>query len=276
MTDPLQKIFKEVKPIIGMVHVPALPGSYQYDAAKGMRAIREKARKDALIMQEHGVDGVMFCNEYDRPYTFKIHPTSIAAMTDCISRVAEELTIPYGVNMLWDPIATVSVANAVDAHFVREVFTGVYASDMGLWQPDIHEVRKILRDVGNDKLELFANIVPEFCGSLDVRPLKAVARSVVTSSLFNVLLISGLTAGMEADLDIICEVKSVVPEAAVLVNTGVRINTVEKYLSVADGGIVGTYFKKDGITWNDADPERVKNFMQVVRDFRKKLADSSR
>ena len=254
-----------------MVHVPALPGSAQYDSSKGMKPLREKARSDALTLQDLGLDGVMFCNEYDRPYSFQVEPSTVAGMTDVVARVAEELTIPYGVDILWDSIAAVSIAVAVDAYFVREVFTGVYASDMGLWQPDANAVYDILKNAGAQDTMLFANIVPEFCGSLDNRPLARVARSVTTSSLFEVLLISGLTAGMEVDVNAIKEVKQAVPEVAVLANTGVRLETVDKFLSVADGAIVGSYFKRDGITWNEVDPERVKKFMKAVHKTRQNL-----
>ena len=46
------------------------------------------------------------------------------------------LTVPFGVNYLWDPEASVAIGAATGASFVREIFTGVFASDMGVWRAD--------------------------------------------------------------------------------------------------------------------------------------------
>ena len=81
-------------------------------------------------------DAVMFGNENDRPYELKVDPASAATMAYVIGRLASEIRTPFGVNLLWDPVASIAVAAATGARFVREIFAGAYASDMGLWTPD--------------------------------------------------------------------------------------------------------------------------------------------
>ncbi|MGO7961838.1 BtpA/SgcQ family protein, partial [Rhizobium leguminosarum] len=77
----------------------------------------------------------MFGNENDRPYVFKGSPESIAAMTAIVQAIKPAIKVHFGVNYLWDPSASVAIGAVTGASLVREIFTGLFASDMGLWQP---------------------------------------------------------------------------------------------------------------------------------------------
>ncbi|MBX5457048.1 MAG: BtpA/SgcQ family protein [Thermogemmatispora sp.] len=264
----LEQLFGRPRPVIAMMHLPPLPGRPLYDSRAGMAAIVDALRRDLEVLQEGGVDGLLFCNEGDRPYALKIDRAQVAAMAAAIGELRPYLSLPYGVDLLWDPLAALAVAQAVRASFVREVFTGVYDSDMGLWQPDAAAALDYRRQIGAEHIKLFFNIEPEFARPLSQRPIGALARSVVVSSLADAILISGPMAGAEADLSHIREAKAAVPSTPVLANTGVRIETVRATLAVADGVIVGTGLKRDGYTWNPVDPERVRRFMDEVRAAR--------
>lgn len=263
-----EQLFGRSKPVIAMMHLLPLPGRPLYDSHGGVAAIVEALRRDLDILQEGGVDGLLFCNEGDRPYPLHTDRAPIAAMAAVIGELRPYIAMPYGVDLLWDPMAALAVAQAVRASFVREVFTGVYDSDMGLWQPDAAAALDYRRQIGADAVKLFFNIEPEFARHIAERPVGALARSVVVSSLADAILISGAMAGAEADLSHICEAKEAVPTTPVLANTGVRIETVRATLAVADGVIVGTGLKHDGYTWNPVDPERVRRFMAEVRAAR--------
>src|SRR5712692_5439324 len=249
----LEKLFGRPKPVIAMMHLLPLPGRPLYDSHGGMAAV---------------VDGLLFCNEGDRPYPLRTDRAPIAAMAAAIGELRPHIRLPYGVDLLWDPMAALAVARAVRASFVREVFTGVYDSDMGLWQPDAAAALDYRHHLDADDVSLFFNIEPEFARPVAQRSVGALARSVVVSSLADAILISGPMAGAEADLSHISEAKSAVPTTPVLANTGVRVETVRATLAVADGVIVGTGLKRDGYTWNPVDPERVQRFMDEVRAAR--------
>ena len=126
----------KTKVMIAMAHIGALPGSPLYDVDGGVGKLIEGVLKDIDALQTGGVDAIMFGNENDRPYVLKAPPEGIAAMTAVIQAVKPHLKIPFGVNYLWDPLASVAIAAATGASFVREIFTGLFASDMGLWQAD--------------------------------------------------------------------------------------------------------------------------------------------
>ena len=139
MTEKFRRVFGVKKPVIAMVHLGALPGSPLHDFDAGVAGILEGARKDLQALQAAGVDAVMFGNENDRPYEFAVDTASTATMAYVIGALRSEITVPFGVNVLWDPLGSIALAAATGAHFVREIFTGTYASDMGPWTPGCGE-----------------------------------------------------------------------------------------------------------------------------------------
>jgi membrane complex biogenesis BtpA family protein len=173
---------------------------------------------------------------------------------------------PFGVDFLWDPRCALAVAVATGAAFMREVCTGVWESDMGLWQTNAAEVLRERRRLDASDLKILMNITPEFASPIGNRSPGQMARSTVVSSLADGILVSGAMAGAEADISVLQEVRAAVPpETPVLLNTGARESTIATYLSHADGCIVGSSLKVDGYTWNPVDRERALRFVEAAR-----------
>ena len=264
MSTWLKELFDVEWPVIGMAHIPALPGTPRYNMDKGIEYLIEHVREDVEFLYKGGINAVLFCNEDDRPYVLKAGIEQIAAFTRVVTEVAPK-NIPFGIDFLWDPMASIAIAHAVGGSFVREVFTGVYESDMGLWSPNAGEVIRFRHNIGGDNIRVFNNVVPEFSSSLGSRTNAQRARSVVVSCLADTILISGAMAGEEPDISVLEEVKAVVSDTPVFLNTGAKHENITKFLPVVDGVIVGSSFKIDGITWNKVDPIRVKSFMELVK-----------
>jgi len=251
-----------------MVHLGALPGSPLHDSSGGVDALVAAARKDLLALQKAGFDAVMFGNENDRPYEFAVDAASTATMAYVIGQLKAEIAVPFGVNVLWDPMSSIALAAATGARFVREIFTGTYASDMGMWTPDAGKAMRYRDRLGRSDLALLFNVSAEFAYSLDRRSLADRARSAVFSSIPDAVLVSGAITGEAAELSELEAVKAVLPDVPVLANTGVKHATVKDVLRVADGCIVGSSLKVDGNTWNAVDPARADEFMRLVRETR--------
>jgi uncharacterized protein len=261
--------FKTDKPIIAMCHLHAMPGDPGYDADRGLQWVIEKARVDLRHLQEGGVDAVMFSNEFSLPYLTQVERITVVSMARIIGELRGDIKIPYGVNVLWDPMASIDLAVATGATFVREIFTGVYASDFGLWNTRCGETVRHLHALQGRGIRLLFNIVPEAASYLAPRDIADIARSTVFNTQPDALCVSGLIAGDQADPLIVKKVKEAVPQTVVFANTGVSLANVGAQLAVADGAVVGTTFKRDGATWNDVDPQRVKDFMAAVRRLRR-------
>lgn len=265
MTTNFRRVFGKTKPIIGMVHIGALPGSPLFDPSLDLVAV---AKADLLALQEAGFDAVMFGNENDRPYEFSVDTASTATMAAIIGQLKAEITIPFGVNVLWDPMSSIALGVATGASFVREIFTGTYASDMGPWTPDAGKAMRYRDRLGRSDMAMLYNISAEFAHSLDQRPLPDRARSAVFSSIPDAVLVSGQITGEAAALSDLEAVKAVLPDISVMANTGVKHETVADVLTVADGCIVGSSLKVDGDTWNAIDPDRAIDFMVRAKQAR--------
>lgn len=261
----VRELFGVDWPVIAMAHIPALPGTPRYDMDKGVDCLIEHVRIDVEVLEEGGVNAIMFCNEDDRPYVLEAGIEQIAAMTRVISEVAPK-SIPFGVDFLWDPMAAMAIAHATGGSFIREVLSGLYESDMGLWSPDAGKVLRFARRIGTQNIRVFYNVVPEFAASLGNRTVAQRAQSTVVSCLADVILVSGAMAGEEPDIALFEEIKAAVDDVPVFLNTGAKVENITDYISITDGVIVGSSLKVDGYTWNAVDPARVKVFMDRVNE----------
>jgi len=277
MQSWIKQLFGVEKPVIGMCHMHAMPGDPKFDFAKGLDWVYDQAKIDLTALQDGGIDAIMFSNEFSLPYLTKVETITVASMASIIGELKKKIKIPYGVNVLWDPSASLDLAMATDAQFVREIFTaqfvreiftGVYASDFGLWNTNIGEVVRHQYRIGAEHVRLLFNIVPESAVYLGNRQIGDIARSTVFNNQPDALCVSGLTAGAEASVQTLQIVKEAVPDTPVFANTGVRLDNVQEQLDVADGAVIGTAFKQDGNTWNPIEIERVKAIMEKVRELR--------
>ena len=263
MTAQLRDLFGVSKPVIAMVHLPGLPGRPRHDRAAGLARVIDTVARDLAALQDAGVDGLLFCNEADLPYQLGVGPEAAAGMAAVIGAVRREITRPFGVNLVWDPVASLAVARATGACFVREVFTGVYESDLGIMRPDFGAIGRYRRAIGAQAVALFANITPEFASSAGRRDI---ARRAASAAYLGVtaLLVSGAITGEPTDLAALRAAQAAAPGIAVLANTGVTEASVGGVLAVADGAIVGTSLKAGGSTWNPVDPGRAAAFMAAA------------
>lgn len=268
MMERFRRVFGTDKPVIGMVHLGAMPGTPLHDAEAGIEGIIAAARADLAALQDAGFDAVMFGNENDRPYELRVDPATTATMAYVIGRLREAIRVPFGVNVLWDPMASVALAAATGAAFVREIFTGTYASDFGLWAPDAGAAMRYRDRLGRRDLLMLYNVSAEFAHSLDRRPLPDRARSAVFSSIPDAVLVSGQITGEAAEMGELAAVKAALPHVPVLANTGVKHATVAEVLRIADGCVVGSALKVGGDTWKPVDPARAADFMARARAAR--------
>lgn len=260
-----RKIFPAGKPLIAMAHVPALPGTPLYDSSAGMTGLIAAVQRDVDVLLDAGFDAILFCNENDRPY-------QLAAGLECSAAMARVVTEcrptdrPFGVDFLWDPRCALAVGAVTGASFMREVVTGAWESDMGLWTTDAAALLRERRRLDASSLAVFMNITPEFASPIGRRSPAEFALSTTVSSLADAILVSGKMAGHGPEFDTLAEVRQAVSvETPVLLNTGAKSETIADALEIVDGCIVGSDLKVEGKTWNPVDPERAARFVQSAR-----------
>ncbi len=265
--DALERIFGTVKPVVAMLHFPGLPGRPLHDVANGRAKAFDSLARDLDILQEAGVDGFLFCNEADYPYQLRVGPEIPSAMAATIGMLTNEIRVPFGVNILWDAIASLALARATGAAFIREVLTGVYESDLGMIEPRIGDIAGYRTMIGAGDVALFDNILPEFASAIGSRGIAERARGAAFLGM-DAVLISGPAAGVPFAMSDLRTAKEAIPSTPVIANTGVRADRIEEIFAVADGVIVGTSLKVDGVTWNPVERDRAMRLMDAARAVR--------
>jgi uncharacterized protein len=254
-----------------MLHAKAFPGRPGYDRDGGIDAIIEGLRHDLHILQEAGVDGLLFCNEMDLPYQLVVDHEVSAGMASAIGHLHAEITLPFGVDTAWDAHAAIAVASVTGARFVRQVFTGVFDTDMGLMNPSFGDLAAYRRAIGAEHVALLSNVTPEFGRSLAARSIADRVRGAVFLGIDGII-VSGLHTGLPTDLDHVREAKEAAGDAPVLISSGVTVDTLEASLEAADGVIVGTSLKRDASIAKPLDPERVRRMVDRLHAWRARVS----
>jgi len=260
-------MFGVEKPILGMVHFLPLPGSPLYDNRGGIKKIRETAFNDAESLTKAGFNGLMFSNEGDRPYLSDVTKYTVAIMARLVTDIAGRFKLPFGVSVLADPIAAISVGTAVEANFVRIFLSWVFASDWGIVSPDAGALQRY-RSLYNPAPAVFAN-VSGHTAPLGDRSIMDITRGAIKFGLADAVCLAGTTAGSEIDVREIREAREgAIEKTPVIIGTGISINNLEKMYPLGDGFIVGTSLKEDGDTFKPIDPSRARQFMTKIKSLR--------
>jgi len=255
--------FLKNKPLIGMLHLRPLAGSVGY-ARKGSKPIIDAALRDLYALESGGVDAVMVENLRDVPYAKQAPRETIAMMATVVHTLIERAHIPIGVNVLRnDGLAALSIAAATGASFIRvNVFSGVAFTDQGTIEGLARDLHWLRRDLGTDTLFL-ADVHVKHAAHLT-----ELHEAVLDTERNNpdALIVSGIGTGRRTAPEDLQTVKqaSALP---VVIGSGVRIDSVASYRD-ADGFIVGTALKQDGLVENAIDVDRVKAMADAVASLR--------
>ncbi len=266
-----EELFHVKKPIIALLHLRALPGDPLYGTEDTIEKVAEQAREELRALQDGGVDGILIANEFSLPYEREASPVTIAAMSYILGRLKEEIRIPFGVNVVRSPRATIEMAAAVGADFVRNTFTGAYVGESGVTDTDVafYVRRKNQLRAGN--LRMLYKVNPESDVYLSERDLQKITKSLIFHCFPDGICVSGSSAGAETKADLIRLVKEVSGKIPVFCNTGCTAKNVASMLEYADGACVGTALKRNGSFAEHADLDRVKEFMEAVKTYRRSL-----
>jgi len=267
--------FGHETPVVGMVHLPALPGAPRYDREAGRERIHEVARRDAERLAEGGVDAVMVENFGDAPFYPDDVPKHVVAEVTALARtVREAADLPVGVNVLRnDAGAAVAAAAAAGGAFARvNVHTGARVADQGILQGKAHETARLRERVGAD-VALLADVDVKHSAPLADEEYEAESLAESTErGLADGIVVSGQRTGRATAMDDVREAverrDSLGTGTPVFVGSGVTADTVADLLSVADGAIVGTALKKGGETTAPVDVERVERLVAVADEAR--------
>lgn len=256
------------KPIIGMVHLEALPGAPGFDGDR--QAIREAMRRDARRLANGGVDALMIENFGDSPfYAADVPKHTVATMATLVADIGRTVELPLGVNVLRnDAEAAVSIAAATGASFVRvNVHTGTRVTDQGVVTGQAAETLR-LRDRLSAEVDILADVDVKHSAPVTERPLSEEVVDLIERGHADGIIVTGAGTGHETDrkqLNAIIEAQNRMrTDIPVLVGSGVTRDTAAETLKLADGIIVGSDLKQDGNTTAPVDEQRVRDLVAAT------------
>ncbi len=266
--DP-RELFGTDSALVGMVHLPPLPGAPRYEGDR--RVLRGRALADALSLVEGGFDGLLVENFGDAPFYPDDVPRHVVAE---LTAVVRELDIgidrPVGVNVLRnDAEAAMSVAAAAGGSFVRvNCHAGAHVTDQGVVEGRAHETLRLRERIDAD-VAVLADLDVKHASDLGDTDLESTAVETVERGLADGLVVTGPATGAEAAVDDLLAVLDARDDhdlgVPVYVGSGVTPENVRDVLDLADGAIVGTALKQGGETTAPVSDERVEGLVDVAR-----------
>ena len=265
-------LFNIYKPVIGMIHVSALPGTPNYRGS--VKQIIEQAKTEALIYKENGIDAIAIENMHDVPYLRRKVGPEITSLMSVIGYEVKNLTkLPCGIQILAGANKdALAAAHSAGLDFVRtEGFVFAHIADEGLMQSDAGELLRYRKQIAAENILIFTDIKKKhsshsITSDVDIIETAKAAQFFLSDGI----IITGSSTGYEADIDEVKKVKDEI-KVPVIIGSGIATENIDKFLPIADAFIVGSSLKKEGNWMNEVDVERVKALMKRVNELKSNL-----
>ena len=258
----MSSLFARLKPVVGVIHVGALPGTPR--ASRNMVELVWQANKEADIYGECGVDGVIIENMHDIPYLKgEVGPEIVAAMTVIGGEVKAESGLPVGIQILAGAnIEAMAVAHAAGLDFIRaEGYAYAHVADEGVIEASAAKLLRYRKMIGAERVQVWTDVKKKHSAhaiTADVS-LGQTAETVEFMGA-DCVIVTGSVTGEAPQVADVKEAKTHC-HLPVFLGSGVSASNIDQFYNEADGFIIGTYFKVDGLWSNTVDPARVTQFM---------------
>jgi hypothetical protein len=233
-----------------------------------MRGITQFVLRDAETLIRGGVNGLLLENFGDAPFARRrVSAGTVAALTTLATAVRSRFDVPFGINVLRnDALSALAIAVAVDAAFIRvNVLTGARLTDQGIIQGNAHTLLRERSRLRADRIRIFADVNVKHSVALGVeRPIEEEAAETVQRGGADGLIVSGVGTGRPADVAELRRVKQAGGATPVVVGSGLDPESAAAYAADADGFIVGTGLKRDGVVTNPVDEGRVAALLALL------------
>ena len=263
----LEELFGNNKAVIGVVHLLPLPGSARYDGQLDL--VLARAEQEAAALASGGVNGIIIENFFDVPFAKnRVDTATACAMTLAAQRVKAISGLPLGINVIRnDARSAIAIAAAVGAQFIRvNVLTGAMLCDQGIIEGEAHELMLYRKLLGLDRsLKIFADVMVKHAVPLaQWSDIRLVAKDTVKRALADAIIISGRATGDAPQQDDLDAVREALPDTPIFIGSGSSRENVRDFLEVADGVIVASSVKRQGLVENPVDVGKIRALVDTV------------
>jgi uncharacterized protein len=263
----MDNIFDNAKPIIGVVHLLPLPGSPRWDGQ--IEPICSRAEQEAVALATGGVDGIIIENFFDAPFS-KDHldTASVCVFTMAVKRVMALCNLPIGINCLRnDGLSALAIAAATGAQFIRvNVYLGAMLTDQGIIEGNARELLLYRKSLQAQKtIKIFADVLVKHAYPLASNvDIVLSAEEIIERGLADALIVTGTKTGSSPELSDLKKIRQALPECSLIAGSGCSKNNITQLLDIADGVIVASSLKQEGLIEQPIDVERVRTLVQVA------------
>lgn len=238
--ERFHSVFEGTKPVLGMVHMLALPGAPGFDG--DLNAVIDRAVQDATTLSANGVNALLVENFHDYPfYPQTVEPETVAAAAVVAREVARNTDVPLGINILrnsWK--ASLGIAAAVDAQFIRlNILTDAAVTDQGIINSEAHLVARYKKHIGAEHVLTLADLLTKHAEPLVQRPVPVIAGDMLKRGGADAIILAGDDSSMPAGIDRIQMIKDAIPDAPIVMGSGMTAEHASTYGEIADGAVFG-------------------------------------
>lgn len=235
-----------------------------------MDPILLRAEQEAAALSTGGVNGIIIENFFDAPFTkSRVDTATACALTLAAKRVMSICDLPVGINVLRnDGMTALAVAATIGARFIRvNVFTGAMLTDQGIIEGQAHELLRYRKELSAAKdIKILADVMVKHADPLTVNSdIGQLAKDTVYRGLADGVIVSGIATGSGPDIEDVSAVREAVPGTPLLIGSGATRENIGKLLAIADGAIVASTLKRQGVLENPVDVERVRSLLSAVK-----------
>jgi uncharacterized protein len=253
------------KAIIGMIHVPALPGTPKSQTSP--EEIIRLAVNEARQYEQAGVLAVMIENMHDLPYTKGYVGHEISTLMSIIGYEIKKATKLYcGIQLLAAANKeALAAAHSSGLDFIRaEGFVFGHLADEGLIESSAAELLRYRKLIGAESVMVFTDIKKKH-SSHAISSDTPIAEHAHAAEFFlsDGLIVTGQSTGLEADLQELNMVKEAT-DLPLFIGSGITAQNIDKFYAYADGFIIGSYFKKNGQWQNAPDKKRILALLNAI------------
>jgi len=257
--------FSAGKPVIGVIHLPPLPGSPRNCLETD--EIIKRALREAECLLQAGFNGLIIENFGDVPFhPVNVPPETVATMTAVVQAVRKSFSeAVIGLNVLRnDALAAMAIAAVCRAQFIRvNILIGAYATDQGIIEGKAADLLRKRKSLAAD-VAIFADVHVKHATCLSHRDIAQAATDTAYRGLADALIVTGPATGAQVHLDDLRTVKAAAIHLPVLIGSGVTAENAPEALRNADGIIVGSFLRKQGLAGEELDPQRVAQFASAL------------
>jgi uncharacterized protein len=261
-------VFGKEKVVIASLYLPAIPGSPDYLYGKALDDMIAYTRFELEALKLGGMDGVSIGNQQDWPYRVGVGPETTAMMTCIIREAVQGLHIPFGITVFWDDLAAIAVAKATGAAFVRGVFRGAYAGEMGLISLNSADSARFRKEIDAENIRMMYMLRPILARSIAERTLQAEIKDAMWGSKPDAFALCGPIPGEAPTFEELDMTTSNAKGLPVMMNNGANPKNIGRVFEVCNGAVIGTHLRKNHDPSMPFDQIAVEEFMGVVNRFR--------